>query len=89
MCCDPLWTGVISNLYKSVELLHCSLIQRLCLLDPCVEDACLLALAFNCYDAVKVANRDFVDRSVHVGDFASVQDKLMSLADALKNDLAI
>ena len=89
ICCDPLWTAAISNSYSSVELLHRSPLERLCLIDPHVEDACLLALTFNCYHAVKLANREIVDKCVQVGDFSAIQDKLMSLADAFKKDLAI
>ena len=89
LCCDPLWTAVISSAFGRVELLQLSPMKRLCLSDPSVESARLLALAFNCYHALKLANRDLIDKCVQEGDFDSVQEKLVSLAAAFKQDLAI
>ena len=87
LCCDTLWTAAISNVSPRVELLRCSPYQRLCLSQPSLENARLLALVFSCYHAIKLAHRDLVDKCVADKDFLDVQVKLMALALAFKKDM--
>ena len=87
ICCDPLWTSVISSAKCNVEQLQASPRARLCLENPSLDSARLLAVAFSTYHALKLANRGLVDSSVASGDFYLVQIKLLYLADAYAREL--
>jgi len=87
ICCDPLWTAVISSSYKNVELLNCSPLVRLCLETPSVESARLIAIAFSCYHSLKLSQRLLVESGCDSDDFAETHAKLMSLADAFSRDI--
>ena len=70
-----------------MEQLQVSPRARLCLENPSLDRARLLAVAFSTYHALKLANRGLVDSSVASGDFYLVQIKLLYLADAYAREL--
>ena len=57
-------------------------LSRLCLLSPTIDSARLLALAFSCYHAIKLGNRDLVDSCIQSKDFEPVCSVLVSVAAA-------
>ena len=87
ICCDPLWTAVISSSKGREEQLQLSPLARLCLESPTLDRARQLTIAFSTYHALKLSHRDLVDACVSSGDFLSVQNKLMPLADAFAKDV--
>ena len=87
LCCDPLWTAVISCSYKRTELLMQPPLVRLCLETPSVEGARLITIAFSCYHALKLGHRDLVEAGCDSGNFCEMHVKLMSLADAFAKDI--
>ena len=89
ICCDPLWTSVISAANGTVEQLQVSPRVRLCLEEPSLQNAHLLAIAFSTYHATKLANRDLVDSCIASGDFCPVQSKLLALADAFAREFCV
>ena len=87
ICCDPLWTSVISSAKCTVEQLHVSPRVRLCLQNPSLESARLLTIAFSTYHALKLGNRQLVDSCIASGDFCPVQTKLLAVADAFAREI--
>ena len=65
-----------------MEQLHVSPRVRLCLENPSLESARLLAIAFSTYHALKLANRKLVDSCIANGDVCPVQNKPLPVADA-------
>ena len=87
ICCDPLWTAVISSSNGSEEQLQLSPLARLCLESPTLDCARQLTVAFSTYHALKLAHRDLVDSCVGSGDFHSIQNKLVPLAAAFAKEI--
>ena len=82
MCCDPLWTAVISNSFRRIELLQAGPLVRLGLTRPSEEWLQMTAIAFSCYHSIKLCHRAEVDLALERGDHCQVSDRLMNYAKA-------
>ena len=80
--CEPLWTAVISNSFKRVELLQADPMTKLGLAHSPKEWMQMTALAFACYHSLKLCHRSEVECAIESGDFSHVSMRLMSYADA-------
>ncbi len=85
--CEPFWSVLITCSYRSEVLLHDSPLKRLCLLDPSLEQARLLTIAFSCYHALKLGHRELVQLGCDSGCFDDTLAKLVCLADAYAREL--
>ena len=83
LCCDPLWTAVISNSFKNVELLQSDPATKLGFVNTSTDWLQMTALAFACYHSIKLGHRPEVDFAIENGDFSCISERLMAYAHAL------
>ena len=82
LCCDPLWTAVISCSFKETELLQCSPWSRLGL-DGSSAWLQMVAIEFSCYHAVGLSHRDDILVCTASGHPCQVLDRIMEYARVL------
>ena len=87
LCCDPLWTAVISNSFLRLELLWSRPMKRLGLIDPSIESLQMLAIAFSCYHSIKFTHLDEVLQMLESGNPYQVHTRLMHYACAHFKDI--
>ena len=87
LCCDPLWTAVISNSYKKCELLWESPLVKLGLVSPSIEWLQMCAIAFSCYHSIKMSHMPEVLHALESGNPCQVHSRLMNYACAHSKDL--
>ena len=80
LCCDSLWTAVISHTGSSVELLQSCPATKLGLHGSPVAWMRRVSVAFSCYHAIKLGHRDEVDSAVESGNPYQVHERLMNYA---------
>ena len=87
LCCDPLWTAVISASHKRSELLWTSPIVKLGLVSPSIEWLQMCALAFACYHSIKMSHMPEVLQALESGNLCQVHSRLINYASAHWKDL--
>ena len=84
--CETLWTIVTSCAGSRTSWLHCSPLERLCLVDPDHVKVRLLTIAFHCYHSLKLGNRELIDSAIASGDYSHCIDRLWFTAAAYSED---
>jgi len=79
LCCDPLWTAVISCSFKYAELLQAGPFSKLGLGGSSAWLQ-MLAIAFSCYHAIKMSHRDEILKFLESGHLCQVHDRLIGYA---------
>jgi len=82
LCCDPLWTAVISNSFRRVELLWSRPLTKIGLVDPSIEWLQMLAIAFACYHSMKIDHKNDISLLLEGGHPCQVHFRLMHYARA-------
>ena len=80
LCCDPLWTAVISASFKRSELLWQSPLTKLGLERPSIEWLQMCAVAFACYHSIKMSHLNDVLQALESGNHCQVHLRLMNYA---------
>ena len=80
LCCDPMWTILISCSKGGTELLQSSPSTRLGFGADPMAWLQRLAIAFSCYHAINIGHRDEVDSALESGDPSQVHERLMNYA---------
>ena len=89
LCCDPLWTAVISCSFRRTELLWSDPVSRLGL-DGSQESLKMLTVAFSCYHALRMGHRDEVFASLACGGHScQVHDSLVSYAKVYASEICV
>ncbi len=88
LCCDVLWTALISVTVPHTGLLGRSPLTCLGLSQRSqgILGTYLLAMAYQVYHGIKLGNRDIVDRCVASGDFSVVHELLFREVMAIVAD---
>ena len=87
LCCDPLWTAVISCSYGQSELLQAGPSTKLGLVESPRLWWQLIAIAFSCYHAVKMSHKDEILSSLASGHFCQVECRLLEYARVFSREL--
>ena len=89
LCCDPLWTVVISCSSRQSEHLHASPCLKLGLYGPSSLWCQLTAIAFSCYHAIKMGHRSELQffSNTGSGHLCQVHDRLLEYAKVFSMDL--
>ena len=87
LCCDPLWTAVISASFKRSELLWSCPLIKLGLMEPSMEWLQMCCVAFSCYHSIKMSHMSEVLNDLDSGDPCQVHSRLMNYAKAHFADL--
>lgn len=82
LCCDPLWTGVISNSFRSVELSWSRPMTKEGFAGLSKEWLLMTAIAFACYHSIKMNHMSEVLRSPESGNPYQAHVRLMHYARA-------
>jgi len=86
LCCDPLWTAVISCSFKQTELLQAGPFSKLGL--GCSSAWLqMLAIAFSCYHAIKMNHLDDILSCLASGHHCHVLDRLMGYAKTFSSEI--
>ena len=80
LCCDPLWTAVISSSFKRIELLQSSPRSKLGLDGLSMEWLQMTSVAFSCYLVIKLGHRSEIEACIESGDHCQVLERLMGYA---------
>jgi len=88
LCCDPLWTAVISCSFKQRELLWSSPVSRLGL-DGSVASLQMITIAFSCYHAIKMSHQGETLASLASGHLCQVHGRLMEYARVFASDIMV
>ena len=86
LCCDPLWTAVISSSFRRVELLWSRPMIRIGLIDPSIEWLQMTAIVFSCYHAIKMDHLSEVLSLHESGNPCQVYSRLLHYACAFNID---
>ena len=86
LCCDPLWTAVISCSFKQTVLLQAGPFSKLGL--GCSSAWLqMLAIAFSCYHALKMSHLDEILSCLACGHLCQVHDRLMGYAKVFSSEI--
>ena len=83
LCCSPLWTLLIGVTVPRTALLEWSSFNRLAISHPTLASVCLIALAYQAYQTIKLGARGLVDNAVESNDFSEVHASLLRESIAL------
>ena len=90
LCCDPLWTAVISTCFKGVGLLWSRPLVKIGLVDPSIEWLQMTSVAFSCYHSIKFDHKaDVLAVQSERGDPCQVLNRLMNYARAFKKEITV
>ena len=87
LCCDPLWTLVISSSFRREELLSASPLQRIGLDSNSMQWLQMLSVALPCYHAIKTNHRQEIALAIESGHHCQVQCRLFEYARSFSREL--
>ena len=87
LVCDPLWTAVISNTFKRVELLYADPFTKLGMCENSSEWCQMMSVAFSCYHALKFSHMDDIRALLDNGHPSKVETRLFNYASAHAKDI--
>ena len=87
LVCDPLWTAVISNTFKRIELLYADPFTKLGMCENSSEWLQMMAVVFSCYYALKFSHMDDIRALQDNGHPSQVHSRLFNYASAHAKDI--
>jgi len=88
LCCDPLWTAVISASFRKTELLRSGLFAKLGL-GGSHAWLQMMAIAFSCYHAIKLSHLSEILSCASSGHHCQVFDRLMGYAKVFSSEIVV
>ena len=72
ICCEPLWTLIISCTVNQTSLLHLPAANKICLVNPSSVNISLWVMAFQVYHALRNTYSHEITRAVQQSDFSHI-----------------
>ena len=90
LCCDPLWTAVISNCFNRVELLWTRPLIKIGLVNPKTEWLQMTSVAFSCYHSIRLDHwPEVLAAQPDRGNPCQVLNRLRNYARAFSKDFIL
>ena len=87
LCCDPLWTAIISNGSARVGLLWTRPMTRIGMINPSLEWLQMVCIAYSCYHSIKFDHmQEVLACQPDSGDPYQVHCRLMNYARVYRKD---